>query len=294
MKQAARSDEGRVRAGRTAERVQFQRRLANAPGQRSDRNDRGLGGTQVEGRQAVRELLIAGKRRVRELWIANDLSDAEVIGDIVDLANDQRVPIVEVNRKRLDAEARSESPQGVLARADELEAVEFEELLKRKGPRPPFLVALDGVTDPGNLGAVLRSADGAGVSGVLLPKHRAVHITPTAAKSAAGAVEHLNIAVVPGLPAALARCRQAGLWVVGLDDAADRSLFDLGDLAADAVVLVLGAEGAGLSRLARERCDLIVSIPMLGRLSSLNVSNAGALALYEIARQRALKAASSS
>ena len=279
-----------MRAGRSAERVEFQRRLANAPGQRSDRNDRGLGGTQVEGRQAVRELLIAGKRRVRELWIANDLSDAEVIGDIVDLANDQRVPIVDVSRKRLDAEARSESPQGVLARADELEAVEFEDLLKRRGPRPPFLVALDGVTDPGNLGAVLRSADGAGVSGVLLPKHRAVHITPTAAKSAAGAVEHLNIAVVPGLPAALARCRQAGLWVVGLDDAADRSLFDLGDLAADAVVLVLGAEGAGLSRLARERCDLIVSIPMLGRLSSLNVSNAGALALYEIARQRALKA----
>ncbi|MCB0955839.1 MAG: RNA methyltransferase, partial [Ilumatobacter sp.] len=144
----------------------------------------------------------------------------------------------------------------------------------------------DGVTDPGNLGALLRCCDGAGVQGVVLPRHRAVHVTPTVAKAAAGAAEHVPMALVGGLPTALARMKEAGIWVVGLDDEADRSLFDLGDLASDGICLVLGAEGAGLSRLVRERCDLIVSIPMRGRLSSLNVSAAAALAVYEVTRHR--------
>jgi 23S rRNA (guanosine2251-2'-O)-methyltransferase len=121
---------------------------------------------------------------------------------------------------------------------------------------------------------------------VVLPRHRAVHVTPTAAKAAAGAVEHVPMAVVGGLPSALARMKEAGIWIVGLDDAADRTIFDIGDLAREAVCLVLGAEGAGLSRLVRERCDLIVSIPMLGRLSSLNVSAAAALGVYEVRRHR--------
>jgi 23S rRNA (guanosine2251-2'-O)-methyltransferase len=174
----------------------------------------------------------------------------------------------------------------VIAFAAPLPEAELDALIKRRPGRAPFLVAVDGVTDPGNLGALLRCCDGAGVDGVVLPRHRAVHITPTAAKSAAGAVEHVPIAVVGGLPAALARMKDAGIWVIGLDDASDRTLFEIGDLATDAVCLVLGAEGAGLSRLVRERCDLIVSIPMRGRLSSLNVSAAAALATYEIARAR--------
>ena len=132
------------------------------------------------------------------------------------------------------------------------------------------------MTDPGNLGALLRSAEGAGVTGVVLPKHRAVHVTPTVAKAAAGAIEHLPMAVVPGLPAALSRAKQLGCWIVGLDDAADRSLFELDDLGREPVVLVLGAEGAGLSRLVRSRCDIVVSIPMRGHLSSLNVAAAAA------------------
>jgi 23S rRNA (guanosine2251-2'-O)-methyltransferase len=106
------------------------------------------------------------------------------------------------------------------------------------------------------------------------------------AKAAAGAIEHLPIAVVPGLPAALQRAKQLGCWIVGLDDAADRSLFDLDDLGREPLVLVLGAEGAGLSRLVRQRCDVVVAIPMLGHLSSLNVSAAATLACYEVARQR--------
>jgi 23S rRNA (guanosine2251-2'-O)-methyltransferase len=245
-----------------------------------------LGGEQVEGRQAVRELLIAGHRKVREVWVATDLEERDVIGDIIALAQSQRVPVLEVNRRKLEAEARSEAPQGVLAKAEPLLEVELADLLKRRPGRVPFLVAVDGVTDPGNLGALLRCCDGAGVQGVVLPRHRAVHVTPTVAKASAGAVEHVPIAVVGGLPTALRQMRDAGIWVVGLDDAAERSLFDLGELAAEAMCLVLGAEGAGLSRLVRERCDMIVSIPMRGRLGSLNVSAAAALATYEVARYR--------
>ena len=174
----------------------------------------------------------------------------------------------------------------MIAYAAPLREAELDDLLKRRAGTQPFLVAVDGVTDPGNLGALLRSCDGAGVQGVVIPRHRAVHVTPTVAKAAAGAVEHVPMALVGGLPAALARMKEAGIWVVGLDDGADRDLFDLGDLAAEGICLVLGAEGGGLSRLVRERCDLIVSIPMRGRLSSLNVSAAAALATYEVARHR--------
>lgn len=256
------------------------------PGEDRRKPEKTLGGEQVEGRQAVRELLLAGNRRVKEVWVATDLDDNEVVSDIVDIARSMRVTVSEVNRKRLEAAARSEAPQGVIAYAAPLPEAELADLLKRRPGNPPFLVAVDGVTDPGNLGALLRCCEGAGVHGVVLPRHRAVHVTPTVAKAAAGAVEHVPMAVVGGLPAALARIKEAGIWVVGLDDGADRDLFELGDLAAEGVCLVLGAEGAGLSRLVRERCDLIVSIPMRGRLSSLNVSAAAALATYEVARHR--------
>jgi 23S rRNA (guanosine2251-2'-O)-methyltransferase len=245
-----------------------------------------LGGEQVEGRQAVRELLIAGRRRVRELWVASDLDDNEVVEDIVAIAQHERIPVQYVARKRLEAAARSEAPQGVIAYAHGIPEVELSAYLRRTPGRVPFLVAVDGVTDPGNLGALLRCCDGAGVDCVVLPRHRAVHVTPTTAKAAAGAVEHVPMALVGGLPAALAAIKDAGVWVIGLDDAADRELFEIDDLAREAVCIVMGAEGAGLSRLVRERCDMIVSIPMLGRLSSLNVSAAAALATYEVVRAR--------
>ncbi len=245
-----------------------------------------LGGEQVEGRQAVRELLVAGTRRAREIWVASDLDESETVSDIIEIAKHERVPVQYVARRRLEAAARSESPQGIIAYANGIPEMELAELIRRIPGKVPFLVAVDGVTDPGNLGALLRSCEGAGVQGVVLPRHRAVHVTPTVAKAAAGAVEYVPMAMVGGIPAALAQMKDAGIWVVGLDDAADRSLFDLGDLAADAICLVMGAEGAGLSRLVRERCDLVVTIPMLGRLSSLNVSAAAALATYEVARAR--------
>jgi 23S rRNA (guanosine2251-2'-O)-methyltransferase len=247
-----------------------------------------VGGEQVEGRQAVRELLLAGRRRVHEVLLAHD-ADGDAVEDIVELARERRATVRRVPRAELESQARSEAPQGVLARAVPLGELGVDDVLAgipSAGPTRAFLVALDGVTDPGNLGAVLRCCDGAGVDAVLLPKHRAVHVTPTVAKAAAGAIEHVAIALAPGLPSALERLKAAGVWLVGLDDAADRSLFDLGALATDHVCLVLGAEGAGLSRLVRERCDVVASIPMLGQLSSLNVSAAAALACYEVARAR--------
>lgn len=248
--------------------------------------DKGLGGEQVEGRQAVRELLLAQRRKVHEIWISADLKATEAVDDIEAIASANRVPIAYVARKRLEMEARTDAPQGVLAKAAGIQQADLGHFLKRRGSKPPFLVAVDGVTDPGNLGAIVRSCDGAGVDVVVVPRHRAVHVTPTVAKASAGAIEHMPLAVVSGLPSALQRIRSAGIWVVGLDDAADRSLFDIDDLATDAICVVLGAEGAGLSRLVRERCDLVVSIPMNGRMSSLNVSAAAALATYEISRHR--------
>jgi 23S rRNA (guanosine2251-2'-O)-methyltransferase len=250
------------------------------------RDSKGLGGQQVEGRQAVRELLVAGRRRVQELWLSADLADDDGVADIVALARAGRVPVAHVAKSKLAARARSEAPQGVIAFAAELPEADLGALIRGRRGRRPFLVAVDGVTDPGNLGAILRSCDGAGVDGVLIPRHRAVHVTPTVAKAAAGAVEHIPIALVGGLPATLTRLRDAGIWVVGLDDAADRSLFELGDLATESICLVFGAEGAGLSRLVRERCDTVVAIPMRGRIGSLNVSAAAALATYEVARFR--------
>lgn len=255
---------------------------------RSSRPDkRDLGGTQVEGRQAVREMLIAQRRRVFEILMSNDLDESDVVADILELADAQRVPVRRVPRREIERVARSEAPQGIVAMAAGLPEVELGDLIRVQPGKPaPFVVAVDGVTDPGNLGAILRSCDGAGVDGVVLPRHRAVHVTPTAAKSAAGAAEYVPMAIVSGLPTALKQMKEAGMWIVGLHDSADKSIFELSDLANEPVCLVMGAEGPGLSRLVRERCDVLLSIPMHGSLSSLNVSAATALATYEVLRVR--------
>lgn len=263
------------------------RRPDQTPSSTKSRKDTGLGGDQVEGRRAVRELLHARRRRVRDVWISETVDrDHPVIAEILDLASEARVPIREVGRARLDGEARSEAPQGVLAHADGLPEADLARLAtRREGSPPPFLIVVGGVTDPQNLGALLRTADSAGVTGVVLGRHRSVHVTPTVAKAAAGAIEYVPIAVATGIPSALQTLSAAGVWTVGLDGDAPRSIFDL-DLATEAVALVLGAEGTGLSRLVRERCDLLAAIPQLGSLSSLNVGAAAAVACFEVARRR--------
>ena len=246
----------------------------------------GLGGEQVEGRQAVRELFLAGRRKVREVWLLSEQDPSDILEDIVELAEAERVPVRQVSRGKFFAEARCEAPQGVLAKAAPLPDTSLDDLATAPpGGMPPFLVAVDGVTDPGNLGALLRSAECAGATGIVLPRHRAVHVTPTVTKAAAGAVEHLRFAIVGGLPTALQDLHRHGVWVVGLDGDGTTPLWQLP--AADGpIALVLGAEGAGLSRLVRQRCDAVAGIPLHGSLSSLNVAAAAAVACYEVARLR--------
>jgi len=257
------------------------------PGRGQASGGGGLGGDQIEGRRAVRELLAAGRRRVRDVWLS-DTADPNhpVIAEILDLAEEARAPIRQVSRARLDAEARSEAPQGVLAHTEPLPEADLGRLAERRaGAATPFLLVLDGVTDPQNFGAILRTAESAGATGVVVGRHRSVHVTPTVAKAAAGAIEYMPIAVVAGIPAALQSLASAGVWTVGLDGDADQLLFDL-DLATEPVALVLGAEGTGLSRLVRDRCDVLAAIPQQGTLSSLNVGAAAAVACFDVARRR--------
>jgi 23S rRNA (guanosine2251-2'-O)-methyltransferase len=232
----------------------------------------------------VRELLAARTRPVRDVWVAEGLDPAPVLREINELAKRGRVPVRYVGRRALETEARTEGPQGVLAHAQALPEWEFDDLCQDQA-RTPFLLGFDGVTDPQNLGALLRSAEGAGVTGAVLPRHRTAHVTPAVTKAAAGAVEHVRLSVVPGLAAALARARDLGVWVVGLDESGDQNLFEL-TVATEPVLLVVGAEGSGLSRLVRQRCDVVARIPLKGSIPSLNVAAAGALAVFEVSRRR--------
>ena len=244
-----------------------------------------LDGTQIEGRHAVRELLLAGNRRVREVAVLADPDHERESDEIEELCNELHVGLRPMNRRQFDELRRTDAPQGVIARAEPIASVDVADLAGSDGPTPPFLLAIDGVTDPGNLGALIRSAECAGVNGLVLARHRAVHISPTVAKAAAGAVEHVPMSLVAGLPSALGELKEQGVWVVGLDAGGPTSLHDL-SLGSEPICLVLGAEGRGLGRLVSERCDSIVSIPMRGQLGSLNVSVAGALACFEVVRQR--------
>jgi 23S rRNA (guanosine2251-2'-O)-methyltransferase len=210
---------------------------------------------------------------------------SEALDEIAQLAADRQLAVRRVTRDEIDSLATTDAPQGVVAVADPVVDHELEDLV---GGRP-FLVVLDGVTDPHNLGAVMRSAVAAGATGLVVGRHRSAGLSASALKAAAGAAEHLAMATVPGIPAALTSLREAGVWTVGLDATADTSLWGLA-VATEPVAVVLGAEGRGLSPLARARCDIAVSIPMTGPLASLNVAAAAALACFEVARVRAVAA----
>ena len=235
----------------------------------------------------MRELLIAGRRRVRDVFMADGTDDAPILAEIEQLAAEAHIAVRKVSREQLFGMARTETPQGVLAHADPIQEFDFDDLLVTRDGRVPFLLAVDSVTDPQNLGALLRSADGAGITGVVLPRHRTVHVTPTVTKAAAGAIERVPMALVGGLPSALLRAKEhANAWIIGLDADGERSIFDLAALATEPVIVVIGAEGPGLSRLVRQRCDELVSIPLRGALASLNASVAGAIAMFELGRSR--------
>jgi 23S rRNA (guanosine2251-2'-O)-methyltransferase len=233
----------------------------------------------------VRELLATARRPVRRLLIAEGLESSAQLDEIEALARRRKIRVETVGRRRLEAEAMTEAPQGVLAIAAPVEPVDLESLCTLATGNP-FLVVVAGVGDPRNLGALLRGAECAGVTGVVLARHRAAHLSPAAVKVAAGAVEHLSFSVVGGIPAALATLADLGVRSVGLAGESPRSLFDesLGD---GPLALVVGGEERGLAPLVRRRCDVVVGIPHAGSLPSLNVAAATAVACFEVARQRA-------
>jgi 23S rRNA (guanosine2251-2'-O)-methyltransferase len=240
----------------------------------------------VEGRRAVLELLSVGRRMVRQVLVAEDQDPSPQLDRIEELAARLRIPVETVPRHRLDAQARTEAPQGVLALARPIEPVSLEDLcVPGRSGVPAFLLVAAGITDPRNLGALLRSAECAGVTGVVLPRHRSARISPTVTKTASGAIEHLRFAAVGGIPAALSLLSGLGVWSVGLAGDAAQSLYDL-PLGDGPVALVVGSEEKGLAPLVRRRCDAVASIPQHGALPSLNVGVAGAIAAFEVARQR--------
>jgi 23S rRNA (guanosine2251-2'-O)-methyltransferase len=238
-----------------------------------------VGGAEVEGRRAVLELLRAGTRQVRSVWVSESVERDDLIDAIVAAAGSK---LRMVSPESLRATAQTDAPQGVIARADPLRSTDIDELLADPNA---FLVALDGVTDPRNLGAIVRAAETAGVTGIVMPKHRSAPVSATAAKTAAGAIEYVPIALVGGIPAALERAKRAGVWTIGLDGDAKATLTEL-PFATEPLAVVLGAEGRGLAALTKKRCDTLARIPMRGVLGSLNVATAAAVACHEIARRR--------
>lgn len=242
------------------------------------------------GLHAVEEALRAGRRRFDHVIVARERHD-DRIERLVAACRQAGVSVRTEPREQLTQAAGTTAHQGVVAVVRPQEFLTLEDLFAPNGSRLSagrLLLALDGVEDPQNLGALLRVADGAGVDGVLLTERRAAPLSAVAVKASAGAAEHLRIARVVNLVRALQELKQRNLWVIGLDErgATDYDRFDLtGDC-----VLVLGREGAGLHDLVRRTCDHLLRIPMAGGVSSLNVSAAGAVVLYEAARQRRVAA----
>jgi len=234
-------------------------------------------GDRVEGTHAVAAALEAG--RVRRLVV--ERGRVETLSAIVDEAERRGVAIDVVDDVRVSSV--TDAPQGVVAECRPIVSVSIETAVA--AGEPPALVILDHVEDPRNVGAIARSAVAAGITALVVAGRRAAPLGATAFKAAAGAFERLVIAEVSSIANAVADLERLGVWVVALDAGGDRSLFGL-DLLAEPVALLLGAEGSGVSRLARERADLVASIPLVGGIESLNASVAAALAMYEVARVR--------
>jgi 23S rRNA (guanosine2251-2'-O)-methyltransferase len=240
------------------------------------------------GIHAVEEALLARSRSLDHMEVARERHDQRLQA-LIDLARKQGVSLRFVPREQLDRLARAKSHQGVVAVVAGKDYSDLDEILSHKKGEYSFVVALDGVEDPHNLGALIRTADGAGADGIVIPERRAAAVNATVAKASAGASEHVDITRVVNLPRTLEQLKERNLWIVGLDERGDRS-YDRLDYRMDCAI-VLGAEGHGLHDLVRKKCDYLVSIPMAGKVSSLNVSVAGAVVMYEVARQRRAPAA---
>jgi 23S rRNA (guanosine2251-2'-O)-methyltransferase len=235
----------------------------------------------IYGLHPVEEALRSGTRRFDHVSVSQERHDQRLQA-IVDLCRATKVPVRTEPRDALTRVAGTASHQGVVAIVREREFLTPEDLIA--GPEPRLVLALDGVEDPQNLGAILRTAEAAGVDGVLLTERRSAPLSPVAIKASAGATEHLRLARVVNLVRALEALKERNIWCVGLDERGTTD-YDRHDFRSNTVI-VLGGEGAGLHDLVRRTCDHLLRIPMAGRVDSLNVSAAGAVVLFEAARQR--------
>jgi len=240
----------------------------------------------IAGRNTVREALRAG-RSLNKLYIQAE-AHGPALQQIIDLALEAGVPFERVRADMLDRLAPGIKHQGVVALAAAVSFSSLEEILKKAEERgePPFLLVLDELQDPQNVGALLRTADAAGVHGVLIPKRRSCPINATVAKVSAGAVEYVPLVQVGNLVQTLEHLKELGLWIIGAD--MDGEIFFDARLDGSAA-LVIGAEGKGLGTLVKKHCDVIVRLPMQGEINSLNASVAGGILMYEMRRQRMLQ-----
>lgn len=238
----------------------------------------------IIGRNAVAEALKSG-RGINKVWIASGDKEGSV-SEIAALAKERGIVLQFVERSKIESIAGGQRHQGVLAYGAPVAYVELEEILRRAEERqePPFLLLLDELEDPHNLGALLRTADAVGVHGVLIPKRRSVPLTATVAKTSAGAVEYVPVARIGNIAQTLKLLKEKGLWVVGADMDGEQDYFDAN--LTGPLVIVVGSEGKGMSRLTKENCDFMVRMPMVGKINSLNASVAGSILMYEALHQR--------
>ena len=238
----------------------------------------------IEGRNAVIEALRAGEN-IDKIYLQKGETD-KTLGHIASKARAAGVVVVEADKRKLDGMSRTHAHQGVIALAAAREYVTVEDILALAAQRgeAPLMVVCDEISDPRNLGAIIRTAECAGAHGVIIPKRRSAGLTAVVGKTSAGAVAYLPVARVPNIAALLKDLKKQGVWVFGTAAEGTTSLYQA-DLKGPAAI-VIGSEGDGMTRLVRENCDFLVSIPMKGRISSLNASAAAAILLYEAVRQR--------
>ena len=246
--------------------------------------ERELKNEMIEGRNAVIEALRAG-RAIDKIYLAKGDVD-KTLGHIASKARAAGVVVVECDRRKLDFMSATHAHQGVIALCAVREYCSVEDILALAAERgeKPFVIVCDEISDPHNLGAIIRSAECAGAHGVIIPKRRSAGLTAIVDKASAGAAEHMNVARVPNIPSALQELKKRGLWVYGTAADGTNELWKT-DFSG-AVALVIGSEGDGMGRLVRECCDFIVSLPMRGQINSLNASAAAAIVMYEVLRQR--------
>jgi len=240
----------------------------------------------IEGRQPVLEALKSG-RKIKSIFIAEG-SSGEILGDIKQRAGQRKIPIRYVSRAELETIAVTGSEQGVVAVGEPKGYVGVDDILEAavsKG-EDPFILALDQIQDPQNLGSIIRTAEAVGIHGIIIPKNRTATVTPTVEKVSAGAVEYIAVAQ-SNIASALDILKDKGCWVVGTDADAEVECFDAN--LTGPIVLVIGSEGQGMRRLVKEKCDLMVKLPMLGHVNSLNAANAASVLMYEVLRQRRQK-----